>query len=279
MPQDESLFLHDLIEDVLWESGQFMTGDLSCIGVDKKRFFNTIVLGELAIYERYRPLTFQFNRISEQRGNGQSTVFFSFEDSTGVHDGSSDAANVFDFRVGVCNRDPGMVPKWISEVVPAAGYGSRGDLQILFGGIGIGYGVGGTGNELRSVERSILHEPYPFIWHYEHDSHHGILYTGYTGSMDITAHYGYPVIEMIDSNGILIDAEFKYMDSGKDEAFIDMIIGRFLISLGRSRRAFTLASSPINFDGAELVAEGTEKYKEARDLLHETSNWWSAIGT
>lgn len=264
----ESITLNHIIDETLVESGQFITGDLSCIGFDKKRFFNAIVMSELNHYERYRPLTFRFNRYADQHANGQAAVFFSKADSTGIHDGSHDAGNIFTHRVGVFNRDPGMVPKWISEVVPVNTLSSAGILYLL--------------QETRfhnTSENSILHEPRTFLWHYEGDCEHGILYTTETGNMDITAHYEYPVTEMVDSNGVLIDAELHYINDGKDKILMDLIVGKFLISLGRSRRAFTLNNSPINFDASELVAEGQELVNQATQELYNQSNWYDALGT
>ena len=262
------MLLSELIQDILSESGQFIIGDLECIGLDRRKFLESVVLNELKFYQRYRPLTFRFNRVANQHANGQASIFFSNQDSTGAHDGSADAGKVFSQRVGVFNRDPGMIPMWVSEVVPVNVLTTAGILYLI--------------QETRFInvsERSILHEPRTFLWHYEHDEDHGILYTTETGRMDITAHYQYPVIDMVDSTGKLIDAELKYIDPGKDEIFLEIILGRFLVTLGRSRRAFTMNSSPINFDASELVAEGTEKEREAKERLYENSNWWQSIGT
>jgi hypothetical protein len=262
------MFLSEILDNIIQEAGQFIIGDLSCFGWSKEKFLNSLVINELKFYERYRPLTFRFNRRADQLANGQASLFFSNKDSTGAHDGSQDAGLVFNQRVGELNRDPGLVPEWISSVIPVNVLTTAGILYLI--------------QETRFIntsERSILHEPRTFLWHYEHDDNHGILYTSETGKMDITAHYKYPVIDMVDSNGNFVDAEIKYLDAGKDEIFLDIILGRFLVSVGRSRRLATLNNSPINFDAAELVSEGTEMMKEARERLYEQSQWWSAIGT
>ncbi len=262
------MLLSELIDEILLESGQFIVGDLTCIGFDKLKFLNSVVISELKFYQRYRPLTFRFGRRADQIANGQASIFFSNQDSTGAHDGSQDAGQIFSNRVGIFNRDPGIVPTWVSEVVPTNLRTSAGILYLMQ-----------ETRFINTVERSILHEPRTFLWHYEHDDDHGILYTAETGNMDITAHYEYPVVDMVDSQGTFIDAELKYIDQGKDEIFIDMVLGKFLVILGRSRRAFTLANSPVNFDASELVAEGTELVKESRDRLYEQSNWYDSIGT
>ena len=262
------MLLSELIDNIMSESGQFITGDLACIGFDKFKFLNSVVINELKFYQRYRPLTFRFNRRADQLANGQASIFFSNQDSTGAHDGSHDAGLVFNQRVGIFNRDPGIVPVWVSEVIPVNVLTSAGILYLI--------------QETRFInvsERSILHEPRTFMWHYEKDDDHGILYTTETGKMDITAHYEYPIVDIIDSMGTFLDADLKYLDAGKDEIFLDIILGRFLITIGRSRRTFTLNNSPINFDAAELVAEGTEMVKEARERLYEQSNGYDAIGT
>lgn len=62
-----------------------------------------------------------------------------------------------------------------------------------------------------------------------------------------------------------------------DDEFFDILTGRFLQSLGRSRRAFTLNELPITVDGAELVAEGKQMEDEARaDLIENKSKWYLA---
>lgn len=262
------MLLSELTESILEESGSFVTGSLECIGIEKKKFLNSTVIPELKLYERYRGLVFRFNRRANQQSTGQASIFFSNKDLAGSHDGSHDAGIVYNQRVGVQNRDPGMVPKWISEVIPVNVLSSAGILYLI--------------SETRFInvsERSILHEPRTFLWHYEHDDDHGILYTSETGKMDIQAHYEYPVVDMLDSSGILVDAEFQYIDIGKDRLFVDLVLARFLISLGRSRRAFALNNSPINFDSAELVSEGTELRKETMEKLYEQSTWYDAIGS
>ncbi len=284
------MLLSEIIEYLLYSSGSYISGNLQCIGIDPRKFLNSIIIHELKVYQRFRPLTFRFSRRASLAPFGRYAVFFSNEDSDGTHDGSADAGNVFNSRVGEFNRCPPMVPTWISSVIPTYGTGSAAFLFGALGGFG-GFGSSGAleamnglggvgGSDDSGIGRTILHEPHTFLWEYEKDDNHGILYTTIgSNRLDITAHYGYPIIDMIDSDGVFVDAELKYIDEGRDETFLEMVLGRFLITLGRSRRAFTLNNAPINFDSAELVSEGQSLVDTARLRLNETSNWYDSLGT
>ena len=262
------MLLSEVKNFVLQESGQFVVGDLSCIGWQDKQFLDRVVIPELKLYDRFRPITYRFQRRADQIANGQASIFFSNADPlTGAHDGSHDAGLVFNHRVGIFNRDPGRVPKWVSEVIPTNVLTTAGILYLI--------------QETRFIntsERSILHEPRTFMWHYEHDDDHGILYTTETGRMDVTAKYDTVVIDMLSPLGAFLDAELQFREEGTDRILLDLILARFLIALGRSRRTFSLNNSPINFDAAELVAEGTELRKETLELLYQQSHWYDAIG-
>jgi hypothetical protein len=54
-----------------------------------------------------------------------------------------------------------------------------------------------------------------------------------------------------------------------DQEFIDLITGRFLIGIGRSRRAFTINDLPIQADASELVSEGKEMETTAKKEIQE----------
>lgn len=65
--------------------------------------------------------------------------------------------------------------------------------------------------------------------------------------------------------------------SENDDEFFKMLTGRFMQSLGRSRRAFTLNELPITTDGGELVSEGKQMEDEAiADLVENKSKWYLA---
>lgn len=76
------------------------------------------------------------------------------------------------------------------------------------------------------------------------------------------------------------DAEkriFEDLDIDSDFAFVDIITGRFMMILGRSRRAFSLNDVPIVNDGSDLVSEGKEILESAYESIKESSYWYHAI--
>ena len=259
------MLLTELIDIVMAESGQFITSDpgaenpLECLGVSKELFYKGIVRPICALYERYRPLTRHFNRTALPTGNAEATVIF----GSGDADPDFDASEIFDPRVALANRDPGRTPKWISEVIPVNVLTVAGILYLI--------------QETRFTnvaEQSLLHEPRTFLWRYEAP----ILYLTETGGMDITAHYSFVREELFDSEGKFVDVDMEDVDEGTDRIFIDLVIAKFLKKIGRSRRAFRLNDLPIEYDAAELVGEGIELEREARERLYEQSNWWQSIG-
>lgn len=63
--------------------------------------------------------------------------------------------------------------------------------------------------------------------------------------------------------------------NANDDDFFELLTGKFLQALGRSRRAFTLNDLPITVDGAELVSEGKQMCDEAlNDLIENKSKWY-----
>lgn len=55
--------------------------------------------------------------------------------------------------------------------------------------------------------------------------------------------------------------------------FLNLICGRMLITMGRSRRSFMLNEIPFSMDGDALLAEGTEIYASAKEDLETQSRW------
>jgi len=55
--------------------------------------------------------------------------------------------------------------------------------------------------------------------------------------------------------------------SDDDQEFIDLITGRFMIAVGRQRRAFTINELPIQVDASTLVSEGQEKERTAKEEI------------
>lgn len=265
------MLLTEVVNILLCESGQWISGDLQCLGINLNQLYKGILIREISTYERYRPDVYQFNRFAHPTGNAESTVDF-FDTSLNSPDGMPvpfHDGGIFDANHAGHNMDPGRVPSWIQQVVPVNVLTTAGILYLI--------------NETRFTnvgEQSILHEPRTFLNHYERakDKSSGILYLTETGRMDITAAYEYHRIETYDMDGNLIEVDFVNIEEGKDEILLDLWLGKFMQKIGRARRAFTLNNSPVTFDSEQLVSEGTQIYDQAKERLYEQSSWYEAIG-
>jgi hypothetical protein len=266
------MLFSEIIDQILIRSGQFFfvldnPDPLACLGFSREQLWKTLGKRYLAYYGRYRPLTFEFNRTASPTGTlGQSFVLFG-TDSAGVNFGISDANDVWDKNVGIYNRDPGMVPQFISKVQPTVTLSSAGIFYLLQ-----------ITSFINTGEYSRLREPRTYIPKYERDNDRGILYVTEIGRLSVTAHYDFPYTEITDSVGKILDVDIKYLEYRRDELYFDMITGIFMQSVGRSRRAFLLDGNPIVIDADALVQEGKELFEAAKIRLEETSLWYHAIG-
>lgn len=59
--------------------------------------------------------------------------------------------------------------------------------------------------------------------------------------------------------------------------FLNLVVGRFLMSVGKSRRAFTVAEMPIQTDASEMISEGKELYDTTLELIRVNSKFNLAI--
>jgi len=76
--------------------------------------------------------------------------------------------------------------------------------------------------------------------------------------------------EDIDKCGIESLNEF-------DSNFLNLIIGKFLMTVGRSRRAFVLNDIPFNMDADQLYSEGKDLYDSAVETVRSNSSFQLAI--
>lgn len=130
------MLLSEVIDYVITSSGQFyflLTEDdpLSCFGFTIEKFWKTLARHQLIYYQRYRPLTFRFNRTLSSVGHlGQAFCMFG-TDSASQADQKSDHNKVWDNRVPEFNRDPLLVPRWISDVHPTITLATAGIFYLL----------------------------------------------------------------------------------------------------------------------------------------------------
>ena len=136
------------------------------------------------------------------------------------------------------------IPKWISDCVPVRISGLPYFMRDALG----------WQNDL---------EKQNFLFTYETPK----LTVMYAGQFDIHAVYDH---ELTVNDTTLSTIDYK------DYLFLDMMLGYFLLGLGRSRRAFTLNDMPITTDADLLVSEGQEKLAEAKDKVEELSKGFLA---
>jgi len=145
------------------------------------------------------------------------------------------------------------VPKWVSSVIPVGVPSSNPVVALQFMQAGGGL------------------EPRPMLWEYRSPK----LYTSEDGDMEVTSCFEYP-FTITGSNPI---TEVDIPDiTEEDKRFLDLVLGRFLIAVGRSRRAFTLTELPVQMDGSELVQEGTDILERVNEDMRENSKWYEALG-
>lgn len=231
--------LDDLIDYVMTESGQFIVGDLETTQIDRHRF-HLIVKRALALYGRYKPQTQRLNVIIDRS---------------------------VDLSLGV-----DRTPDWISRVVPIGTGGTDGKTGLSAAAFVYGNTMGGGG-----LTDSVYSRPRTRSMPWEYNAPVLSVY-GPEDLYDVTAHYQ-PALADIqrDANNKVTDATVPGIDY-RDEHFLDLLVGFFLIALGRSRRAFTLNDLPVTMDGDQMVSEGDEKLRTAREALQEQASWELALG-
>lgn len=156
------------------------------------------------------------------------------------------------------------IPDWISSVIPV-GLSNTAAMYNYY--MNVPY---------NKEEYTMLEIPRKFHWKYESPT----LYVTENGKMDVTEHHQHSYTESFESDGASIaEVDMPTLTEGEDRLFIDLVMSLFLLSIGRSRRAFTLEDLPISMDGEELVREGNELWEKTMEKLQNQSNWWEALGT
>jgi len=141
------------------------------------------------------------------------------------------------------------IPEFISSAVPIR---SRSNLSPYFQNSGIGRLPGSMFN-VGSVDL-VDKDPTPFTYRKP------ILYFPYPGLFDVKAQFNHKVTGSSSESEILTLSE-------ADNFFFDLLIGKFLISLGRNRRAFTLQPLELTSDADSLVSEGQSTFDDAKQNL------------
>jgi len=154
----------------------------------------------------------------------------------------------------------GSDPDWISSIVPV--------------GIPTGMGMQNMIDSLVNSSDSIRNSR-QFIWRYEKPK----IFVSEAGKMDVTGIYKRVTEVLFDPNDNTVMTDVRIDDiTESDSQFFNLVIGKFLIAVGRSRRAFTLQDMPIEMDASDLITEGQDIYQSAKESLQERSKWWEAVG-
>lgn len=162
----------------------------------------------------------------------------------------------------------GSPPEMITKIVPV------GTMQIISV---LAYWMSPMTRSMYSPDRLI--EPRMLLPVYEKPK----LYYSEVGPYDITAQYRYQKILVYgDSNDTdrLTDVNIVGIeDNDNYYVLLQILLGRWLQIIGRSRRAFTYVDLPITTDARDLVDEGTKIYDDSMKLLTERHDWWLGLHT
>lgn len=138
------------------------------------------------------------------------------------------------------------VPEWISDITP-----------LRIAGVPSYYFK-------EKYQHGNVHEKdiYPFEYYKPK------LYSGSSSTLDATLVYNHKLDSVIDDADNIVDWEAKYITINND-AFLTLLTGKFLIALGRSRKAFTMSDIPIQDDAGDMVADGKELVEQANTMFIE----------
>lgn len=227
-----------MFDRVLSESGEYLI-DTADLDLDIGRF-ERLVKSVLGTYNRYSPIPKKFNW---QTAN---LSVIQFTD---------------DFRAPLTGELIG-VPEWISSVTPVRG---RSNVSPFFQGGAVGRLPGSVYN-FGTVDL-VDKDPTPFEYRKPN------LYLAFPGLWDVKAQVYHKITNYLyddqtaDGNpGAESDLQVATIDDHND-IFFDLLQAKFLIALGRNRRAFTLQPLELTTDAAELVAEGKEQWAAAKEDL------------
>lgn len=109
-----------------------------------------------------------------------------------------------------------------------------------------------------------------FPWEYRNP----ILTVPVSGEYDVFAVYHHTLVEVSTEQST--DYMIETVDD-TDDHFLNLLKAKFLVGLGRSRRAFTIQDIPITTDASELVSEGKDLEKETMDLIKENASFFLAM--
>jgi hypothetical protein len=250
------VLLSEIINEVMLRSGQFLL-NYTDFGLSTQQIW-TLVHRELETYERYIPCVKKFNVHTHYC---QAYDFTYDQNNIGFN--NSDLENII----------YGAPPTNISKLVFISGFGQF-NVMLMEAWF--------TGQIKNIADPN--HTRYPMSAPYF--LKRPLLYTVQTGNWDCEALYKYAPLEITtttDDVTTLTDVNIQGLADGTNidpespEILIDMVLGKFMIMLGRQRRQFKRQNQIIEMDYADLVREGEGIYKEAMESLKLGGSWWRSI--
>lgn len=201
--------------------------DSGNLEIDRPRFMR-LVRSSLGIYSKHDPVTHRFNVTLT---------------------GSSPVIEFTDSYVDPVTSEVIGIPDWVSTAIPIR---SRGPINPFY----YSYGSPGSLSDAFNVGSVdlVVKDPIPFQYRKPR------LFLAFSGVWDIKTQHSHAV------TGEGEEAEVTTIDESQDE-FFNILQAKFLISIGRNRRAFTLQPMELLSDGAELVSEGQRQLEEAQRAL------------
>lgn len=105
-------------------------------------------------------------------------------------------------------------------------------------------------------------------WRYERP----LLISGIQGLVSVRGYYNYEFIKVHGGNDwdipdLTLDANSEFK----------MVQAKLLMTLGRSRRAFTMNEIPINTDASELYNEGQQLWESTKEAIQIASKWYAVV--
>ena len=242
--------LKDMFDRILVESGQFMMKEDIELDIDK---FRILINSALSTYSQYSPHHAKFNLNVTNLTNNFGGIIYKFSDGENPNPPAILDDETF-------SPVPKGIPDWISDIIP-----------VRLAGVHPWYF-----RQKEEWTNKELEYKRQFPWEYIKPT----LYVPVQSVYEVTAVYRHKVEETAykDPHIGVIRKELEVSTiTDHDDDFFELLRGRFMVALGRNRRAFTLNELPITMDSADLVSEGTELITSAMDKLeNKSSKFWLA---
>jgi len=238
-----SIKLTELAAYLLNTNGQHIAGDLDSFEFDYTKLYYALK-PDMDNFADYFPITKKFN-ISQLTGTNTVYDFTTHPENIGY--------NIDDIEAPIY----GNPPESILKCTPVGG------TQVMTNWA--------QWNSTRQVPGTLGFIPTPRLVKREYRKPK--LYVSETGKFDVTA--SYRPYHKISQTGQTI-TEVEILELEESRLFYDLMSARFLLIVGRTRRAFTHQNFPIITDAADLVREGNELFENTWKAIYDRNPWYKA---